>query len=167
MGVPDGGDWEWDVGVRTGSWRGLIGFVFVADTWNCNWVRGGAHFLAAPRRCLRTHPNTVTAGMLPLGSDPVWLGPPRLETASRRRRGLLRAEVCRGRGIIDAPGGNASENGVELGECQNVRGGEDRCAGFRLVRGGDRTTFDVVLRWGGWDRTACAVPLLLGGPRGE
>jgi len=36
-------------------------------------------------RCLRTHPSTVTAGLLPLGPDPVRLDPPRLETASRPR----------------------------------------------------------------------------------
>ena len=46
-----------------------------------------SHFLKSKqfqgtRRCLRTHPNTVTAGLLPFGPDPVWLGPPRLETAS-------------------------------------------------------------------------------------
>lgn len=37
------------------------------------------------RRCLRTHPSTVTAGLLPLGPDPVRLDPPRLETAFRPR----------------------------------------------------------------------------------
>jgi hypothetical protein len=31
---------------------------------------------AAPRSCLRTHPSTVTAGMLALGPDLVWLGTP-------------------------------------------------------------------------------------------
>jgi len=35
------------------------------------------------KRCLRTHPSTVTAGLLPLGPDPVRLDPPRLETAFR------------------------------------------------------------------------------------
>ena len=37
------------------------------------------------KRCLRTHPSTVTAGLLPLGPDPVRLDPPRLETAFRLR----------------------------------------------------------------------------------
>ena len=37
------------------------------------------------KRCLRTHPSTVTAGLLPLGPDPVRLDPPRLETAFRPR----------------------------------------------------------------------------------
>ena len=46
------------------------------------------------KRCLRTHPSTVTAGLLPLGPDPVRLDPPRLETAFRprliRRKTLVR-----------------------------------------------------------------------------
>lgn len=47
-------------------------------------VPGAIHEKGA-KRCLRTHPSTVTAGLLPLGPDPVRLDPPRLETAFRPR----------------------------------------------------------------------------------
>jgi hypothetical protein len=71
-----------------------------------HFSRFGQFCRQATKRCLRTHPNTDSAGMLPFGPDPVWLGPPRLETAFCRR--MCRTTVLLGRGIIGIMGRNAS-----------------------------------------------------------
>lgn len=63
------------------------------------------------KRCLRTHPSTVTAGLLPLGPDPVRLDPPRLETAFRPR---LKRRKTQGR-IIQWISSIASPSAFECG----------------------------------------------------
>jgi len=48
--------------------------------WGSEWGDCAAR---EAKRCLRVHPGTETAGLLPFGSDPVRLAPPQLETAFR------------------------------------------------------------------------------------